>query len=147
MHSEIKKSFLVYHDWFENQLLDFSDDEIGQVIRALYRFDSYGEITDDAEFADRAVRNAYKSCLAITKANRENYERKCAVNRESASKGGQAKAAKRYRSLKNANDTDTETDTETGTETDTEKKRSNHFNSFEQRVYDYKSLEQQLLSK
>ena len=74
-----KKSFQLFYDNIEPVIENFSDEEIGKIIRAVATYEMYGEIT---EFEDRALDR-----------NMEKYLKRCAQNRENRNGKGNEPSA------------------------------------------------------
>lgn len=68
-----KSSTIFYHEWLD-LLEDFSDEEAGQLLKAVLLFDSTGTKT---QFKDRGMKTAFKQMIATTSRNRERYESAC----------------------------------------------------------------------
>lgn len=79
-----KKGFVVYFD-IEAQTAEFSDEQVGQLFRAMLAFASRGEV---AEIEDPLVKIAFSFVRVQIREDREKYEKKCLQNQENGSKGG-----------------------------------------------------------
>ena len=87
--SEIKrKSFVLHHDSLELVYEDFSNEQAGMLLKALYRFDAFGEMP---EFEDSTLKFAFKSFMKQFLRDREKYEKQVLRNRENGAKGGRPK--------------------------------------------------------
>lgn len=110
-----KRSFILFHDYKE-QFLCLSDEECGQLIKAIFIYETEGEQTAlpaEARMAFRFIRHALDE-------NRGKYEDICKKRREAGKKGGKASVlSKCYQMQPSASDTETKTETETKTDTDT----------------------------
>ena len=78
----MKNSFILYHDLGE--VFDFlSDEEAGQLIKAVFAFETRGEVT---EFSDRMMQSSYKRITDSLLRNREKYDLVCTERRKAAHK-------------------------------------------------------------
>lgn len=84
------KSFLVYFD-LEDQTKDFSDAQIGLLLRAMFAYARRGEIM---EINDPFVATAFRFVMVQLREDQERYERRCAANRENGQHGGRPKKEK-----------------------------------------------------
>lgn len=84
----MKKSFLVYFDW-EAPLQELTNEELGELFRAMFIYAKYGELIDFEHRSLKLVFGFIKSAIDRDKAS---YEEKCRKNAENASKGGKKKA-------------------------------------------------------
>ncbi len=84
----MKKSFLVYFDW-EAPLQELTNEELGELFRAMFIYAKYGELIDFEHRSLKLVFGFIKSAIDRDKAA---YEEKCRKNAENASKGGKKKA-------------------------------------------------------
>jgi len=114
-----KRSFVLFHDYSE-QFLCLSDAECGQLIKAIFIYETEGEVTalpPEARMAFRFIRHALDE-------NRDKYEDICKKRSEAAKKShlsrGNANASNCMQKQAFAADTDTDTVTETVTVTVTE---------------------------
>ena len=79
-----KDTFIVFMEWEEN-CEDLTDEEFGQLMRAVFQYAKNGE---KPSFSDRTMRACWKPIQqAIDRAN-EAYEHQCEVNRANGKKGG-----------------------------------------------------------
>ena len=85
-----KKSFLVYFDW-EAPLQELSNEELGELFRAMFIYAKYGELIDFEHRSLKLVFGFVKSAIDRDKAS---YEERCRKNAENGAKGG--KKAKGY---------------------------------------------------
>nr|DAV00157.1 MAG TPA: Replication initiation and membrane attachment [Caudoviricetes sp.] len=123
MAKEEKKSFVAYLDWFD-ALEEYTDAEVGQLMRALAKYVRTGE---KPTFSDRGMRGNFRFMCNGVDSAAEKYENVKQKRREA----GKARAAQMKASSANAstcyqvqasgnyNDTVTGTGTVTGTVTDT----------------------------
>ena len=84
----MKKSFLVYFDW-EAPLQELTNEELGELFRAMFIYAKYGELIDFEHRSLKLVFGFIKSAIDRDKAA---YEEKCRKNAENGSKGGKKKA-------------------------------------------------------
>lgn len=68
MAQDDKKSFVAYLSWFD-ALEEYSDAEVGQLMRALARYAKTGE---EPEFSDRGMRGNWKFMCSDVKRASEN---------------------------------------------------------------------------
>ena len=73
-----KKSFQLFYDNIEPVIENFSDEEIGKIIRAVATYEMYGEIT---EFEDRALQISYNQIKGSLDRNMEKFQEMCERNR------------------------------------------------------------------
>lgn len=76
------KTFLLLHE-FQDSFNMLSDEEAGQLIKAIFIYETTGE---EPCFEDRAMAMAFLNIKRFLDSNRENYERMCKRRAESASK-------------------------------------------------------------
>lgn len=84
-----KASFLMYLDYKEHLNL-LSDEQVGQLIRAIYHYEETGEIPQ----LEGMIKMAFSFIKAQLDRDREKYQAKCEKNRENAKKGGRPKKQK-----------------------------------------------------
>ena len=72
-----KNSFIIYYD-FEDQTSDFTDQQVGSLVRAVLAYEKRGELPERAE---PAVRMAFLFLKPGLDSNREKYDRICERNR------------------------------------------------------------------
>ncbi|MBR5826445.1 MAG: hypothetical protein IKY78_05105 [Clostridia bacterium] len=78
----MKNSFVLYYDLGE--VFSFlTDEEAGQLIKAVFAFETQGEVT---EFSDRMMQSSYKRITDSLLRNREKYELMRAERRKAAHK-------------------------------------------------------------
>ena len=78
----MKKSFVLYHDL--DEVFSFlTDEEAGQLIKAVFAFELRGEIT---EFSDRMMQSSYKRITGDLIRNREKYDKICEERRKAICK-------------------------------------------------------------
>ncbi len=78
----MKKSFVLYHDL--DEVFSFlTDEEAGQLIKAVFAFETKGEVT---EFSDRMMQSSYKRITDSLIRNREKYVQMCDERRKAAYK-------------------------------------------------------------
>lgn len=121
-----KKGFILFYDYAE-QFCSLSDAECGRLIKAIFIYETTGEISKLSARSSMAfsfIKNALDE-------NRDKYTETCKKRKEAGRKGGiasaQSKSSKCYQMQANqANtETDTETDTDTDTVTETEREKEN----------------------
>lgn len=86
MAQDDKKSFVAYLSWFD-ALEEYSDAEVGQLIRALARYAKTGE---EPEFSDRGMRGNWKFMCSDVKRASEKWD-ETRKKRSNAGKRGMAK--------------------------------------------------------
>ena len=86
MAQDDKKSFVAYLSWFD-ALEEYSDAEIGQLMRALARYAKTGE---EPEFSDRGIRGNWKFMCSDVKRASEKWD-ETRKKRSNAGKRGMAK--------------------------------------------------------
>lgn len=91
-----KNSTVFYHEWLE-LLEDFTDEEAGQLMKAVLLFDRDGIKTT---FKDRAMRSVFKQMISVTSRNRARYDISC------------QKKAEYYRKKSEKNETKVQSTTE-----------------------------------
>lgn len=78
----MKKSFVLYHDL--DEVFSFlTDEEAGQLIKAVFAFEVRGEVT---EFSDRMIQSSYKRITDSLMRNREKYAEMCKKRSEAVKK-------------------------------------------------------------
>lgn len=105
------KYFQMYLD-SEDVLQDLSDEELGKLLRLLFRFANNLEL--ETGIQNPAIRTAYRFMAAQIKREMEKYEGKCKKNAENGKKGGRPKTGAAKEATKEA---------EKGTEKGTEKEK------------------------
>ncbi|MCR5123415.1 MAG: DUF6291 domain-containing protein [Ruminococcus sp.] len=108
------KSFMLYKDWEEIFETLGSFEDAGRLIMALFAYAGRGEKPD----FDGALKMAFMMISAQIDRDGEKWEETCKKRSEYASKGGQAKAAKRQVKLPKDADTDKETEKDKEKDTD-----------------------------
>ena len=86
MAQDDKKSFVAYLSWFD-ALEEYSDAEVGQLMRALAR---YAKIGEEPEFSDRGMRGNWKFMCSDVKRASEKWD-ETRKKRSNAGKRGMAK--------------------------------------------------------
>ena len=81
-----KNSFLIYID-YEEQFSLLTDEQLGQLIRAIMKYEKTSEIPK----LDGMFKMAFSFIKTQLDRDREKYEEKCAKNRENAKRGGRPK--------------------------------------------------------
>lgn len=84
----MKKSFLVYFDW-EAPLQELTNEELGELFRAMFIYAKYGE---ELDFEHRSLKLVFGFIKSAIDRDKAAYEEKCRKNAENASKGGKRKA-------------------------------------------------------
>jgi hypothetical protein len=82
-----KNSFVIYYD-LEEQTVDFTDAQLGQLLRAIFALEKRG---DSPAISDPVVRTAYKFLSTQLSLNKDRYEARCEVNAKNGAKGGRPK--------------------------------------------------------
>lgn len=78
-----KASFLMYLD-YEDQFNIMTDEQIGQLMRAIIKYEKTGEVPN----LDGMLKMAFSFIKTQLDRDREKYEARCEKNRENAKKGG-----------------------------------------------------------
>lgn len=87
MAKKVKDSFIVFYEW-EDNLRKLSDEQMGQVFRAIFAYEKRGEKYNGADFAvDMAMNFIY----GVIDRNRERYEETCRQRSIAGAKGGAPK--------------------------------------------------------
>lgn len=85
-----KKAFLMYYE-YEEQLKDLSDEELGKLVRAMFRFEKLG-------FEDEILTPLASMAFGFIKRNlirdRENYDKRSETSKINGKKGGRPKNEK-----------------------------------------------------
>ena len=81
-----KSSFLIYLD-YEEQFNLLTDEELGQLIRAIIKYEKTKEISQ----LEGVIKMAFSFIKTQLDRDREKYQAKCEKNRENAKKGGRPK--------------------------------------------------------
>lgn len=85
-----KKAFLMYYE-YEEQLKDLSDEELGKLVRAMFRFEKLG-------FEDENLTPLASMAFGFIKRNlirdRENYDKRSETSKINGKKGGRPKNEK-----------------------------------------------------
>ena len=105
---EKKKTFLLFLEQKEN-FPDYSDEELGQIFRAVYEYADTGKIQ---EFQDRGMKVLFRSICRQIDLSNEKYEEIRKINTENGKKGGAPKENKNA-SKNNPNNRPVEKTTET----------------------------------
>lgn len=79
-----KKSFIVYYD-LEEQTAELTDEQLGQLFRAMFAFEKRGEILS---LDDPCVNMAFRFVSVQLREGKAKYAEKCEKNRQNGSKGG-----------------------------------------------------------
>lgn len=82
----MKSSFLIYLDYKEQFEL-LTDEELGQLLRAIMLYEETGKITE----LSGMLKMAFSFIRTQLDKDRQKYEDKCEKNRENAKKGGRPK--------------------------------------------------------
>lgn len=80
----MKNTLILYHEYLEH-FEYLSDEELGQLLRAIIRYDMDGEVPS---FDNRAVQMAFSFIKTNLDIDREKYAERCKTNRRNGSKGG-----------------------------------------------------------
>ena len=81
-----KASFLMYLD-YEEQFNIMTDEQIGQLMRAIIKYEKTGEVPN----LDGMLKMAFSFIKTQLDRDREKYQARCQKNRENAKKGGRPK--------------------------------------------------------
>lgn len=81
-----KASFLMYLD-YEEQFNIMTDEQIGQLMRAIIKYEKTGEVPS----LDGVLKMAFSFIKTQLDRDREKYQARCEKNRENAKKGGRPK--------------------------------------------------------
>jgi len=92
-----KDSMIYLFEWDE-MCEDLTDEEYGQLIRAVSKYAQTGEKTT---FKDRMLRSNFKTMIKATDRFSAKYAEKCEKNRENGKRGGRPKEEKANGFLKN----------------------------------------------
>lgn len=93
-----KNSFLIYLD-YEEQFNLLTDEQIGQLMRAIIKYEKSGEIPK----LDGMLQMAFSFIKTQLDRDREKYNKKCEKNRENAKRGGRPKKEEKQTEPKKAN--------------------------------------------
>lgn len=85
-----REYFCAYHSYLKS-MKQLSDAEVGRLFRAMLKYSETGEL--DALYGNE--RFVADTIVAQIDRDKQKYAKKCAVNRENGSKGGQANAPER----------------------------------------------------
>ena len=85
-----REYFCAYHSYLKS-MKQLSDAEVGRLFRAMLKYSETGEL--DALYGNE--RFVADTIVAQIDRDKQQYAKKCAVNRENGSKGGQANAPER----------------------------------------------------
>ncbi|MCD7829743.1 MAG: DnaD domain protein [Clostridiales bacterium] len=80
----VKQSFIVYYDW-EEDIEDFTDEQAGALLRAMFAYQKRGEVYSGD---DSAVRAVFRFIRRTFDRDREKYKERCRQNQENGKKGG-----------------------------------------------------------
>ena len=83
-----KSSFLIYLD-YEEQFNLLTDEQVGQLMRAIIKYERTREIPQ----LDGVIKMAFSFIKTQLDRDREKYEARCEKNRENAKRGGRPKKA------------------------------------------------------
>ena len=84
-----KNSFLMYLD-YEEQFNLLTDEQIGQLMRAIIKYEKSGEIPE----LDGMLKMAFSFIKTQLDRDREKYNKKCEKNKENGKRGGRPKKEK-----------------------------------------------------
>jgi DnaD/phage-associated family protein len=84
MAKKVKDSFIIFYEW-EDSLRNLSDEQMGQVFRALFAYEKRGEVYDGDDPAVEIAMNFLRFSLDR---NREKYEEICKKRSLAGQKGG-----------------------------------------------------------
>lgn len=84
-----KNSFLMYLD-YEEQFNLLTDEQIGQLMRAIYQYEKTREVPE----LEGILKMAFSFMKTQLDRDREKYQAKCEKNKENGSKGGRPKKQK-----------------------------------------------------
>ena len=100
-----KRPILIFGE-IEEQLEDFTDEELGQVFKAILAYANRGE---EMEAGDRAVRCLFKNIKQTIDRNDEAYDKKCETNRRIAEERERRRKEAREKMEKHETDESTQT--------------------------------------
>lgn len=80
----------MYFDW-EAPLQELTNEELGELFRAMFIYAKYGELID---FEHRSLKLVFGFIKSAIERDKAAYEEKCRKNAENGSKGGKKKAEK-----------------------------------------------------
>ncbi|MCD7929053.1 MAG: DnaD domain protein [Clostridiales bacterium] len=80
----VKQSFIIYYDW-EEDIEDFTDEQAGALLRAMFAYQKRGEVYAGD---DPSVRAVFRFIRRTFDRDREKYKEKCRQNQENGKKGG-----------------------------------------------------------
>lgn len=84
-----RKSFLVYFDW-EIPLFELSDEELGELFRAMLIYAKHGE---EIDFEHRSLKLVFGFIKSALDRDKDAYKERCKRNKENASKSAKKKTA------------------------------------------------------
>jgi hypothetical protein len=106
-----RSSFILYHE-YEDHLQSLSDAELGLLLRAIFCYEK--ERIEPC--LDGAVGMAFSFIRFDLDANREKYEKKCAINRANGAKGGRPPLSRRFSGKADKADNENESENESENE-------------------------------
>ena len=114
---ETKKAFLMYHD-YEEQLKDLSDEELGQLVRAMFNYEIRGQETENLGFLSKMAFGFIKGNLIR---DRQKYDRRSETSKNNGKKGGRPKTKKPSENLKKPKKADIDIEIEKDIDIDIDK--------------------------
>lgn len=118
-----KDSFVLKTD-YDDRLNDLTDEEIGKLIRAIFKYEKFQEEPK----LDRLLMNIFNFIKVDLDKNREKYEKKCKRNKEAVEKRWNEKNTNEYERIKKiqtyTNDTDNDNEYDSDYEYDIFKKEN-----------------------
>ena len=118
-----KDSFVLKTD-YDDRLNDLTDEEIGKLIRAIFKYEKFQEEPK----LDRLLMNIFNFIKVDLDKNREKYEKKCKRNKEAVEKRWNEKDTNEYERIKKiqtyTNDTDNDNEYDSDYEYDISKKEN-----------------------
>lgn len=85
-----RKSFLIYFDW-EAPLQELSDEELGELFRAIFIYAKYGE---EIDFEHRSLKLVFGFIKSALDRDRDAYKERCKRNKENGAKSTKKKTNK-----------------------------------------------------
>lgn len=118
-----KDSFVLKTD-YDDRLNDLTDEEIGKLIRAIFKYEKFQEEPK----LDRLLMNIFNFIKVDLDKNREKYEKKCKRNKEAVEKRWNENDTNEYERIKKiqtyTNDTDNDNEYDSDYEYDISKKEN-----------------------
>ncbi len=80
MKDKGKKSFVVFHDWYE-AIKDFNDEDLGKILRAMFEYEINRDVKTELDPVSSTVFKIFKQAFDR---NREQYAETCKKATEAA---------------------------------------------------------------